>query len=552
MEKVQYITRWRLEKKDPKAAVSEPKKPIVFYIGREVPAKYRPWIKKGIEAWQPAFEKAGFKNAILGKEPPTPQEDPDWDAEDARYSSIRWLPSTIENAYGPHVHDPRTGEILEADIRMYHNVIKLARDWYFVQASPSDPKAQTLPLPDDLMGEMVAYVTSHEVGHSLGFRHNMKASSAYTVEQLRDKEFTRKYGVEASIMDYGRFNYVAQPGDGARLIPIVGPYDEFAVEWGYREFPDAKTYEQEKKELEKITARQLEDPKLRFGDPNPREDPSQQTEDLGSDPIRATELGLKNIDRVAGYLVKATSKAGENYDLLREIHEQLIAQRNRELGHVANLVGGFVRTNFWYPEGKKVFTPVPADQQKKAVAFLIEHGFRTPPSADRPGHPRPARVARQRRPDPLGPADAAAEPRQQDPARPDERAVSPDAQESYSPADLVKDLHAGILTELKAIPIEIDLYRRNLQAPMWTCWPASSTTRARTATCPPWPAPSWKGCRRRSRGSSIALRIKTPARSSGAPGGHQDPRRPRARPDPLGARAAAIAHRAAGPPRRRG
>ena len=164
------------------------------------------------------------------------------------------------------------------------------------------------------------------------------------------------------------------------MIPIVGPYDEFAVEWGYREFPDAKTYEQEKKELEKLTARQIEDPKLRFGDPNPREDPSQQTEDLGSDPIRATELGLKNTDRVAGYLVKATSKAGENYDLLREIHDQLIGQRNRELGHVANLVGGFVRTNFWYPEGKKVFTPVPADQQKKAVAFLIEHGFRTPPS----------------------------------------------------------------------------------------------------------------------------------------------------------------------------
>ena len=219
-----------------------------------MPAKWRPWIKKGVEAWQPAFEKAGFKNAILAKEPPSPREDPDWDAEDARYSSIRWLPSTIENAYGPHVHDPRTGEILESDIRMYHNVLKLVRDWYFVQASPNDPRAQALPLPDDLMGELVAYVTSHEVGHTLGFRHNMKASSAYTVEQLRNPEFTKKYGVEASIMDYGRFNYVAQPGDGARLIPIIGPYDEFAVEWGYREFPDAKTYEQEKKELDKIVA----------------------------------------------------------------------------------------------------------------------------------------------------------------------------------------------------------------------------------------------------------------------------------------------------------
>jgi hypothetical protein len=463
VEKVQYITRWRLEKKDPKAAVSEPKKPIVFYVGREVPAKFRPWIRKGIEAWQPAFEKAGFKNAILAKEPPSPQEDPDWDAEDARYSSIRWLPSTIENAYGPHVHDPRTGEILEADIRVYHNILKLVRDWYFVQASPSDSKSQSLPLSDDLMGELLAYVTSHEVGHSLGFRHNMKASSSYTVEQLRDKEFTRKYGVEASIMDYGRFNYVAQPGDGARLIPIIGPYDEFAVEWGYREFPDAPSYEQEKKELEKITARQLEDVKLRFGDPNPFEDPSQQTEDLGSDPIGATELGLKNIDRVAGYLVKATAKPGENYELLGEMYEQLLGQRRRELGHVASLVGGFVRNNLWYPEGKRVFTPVPADQQKKAVAFLIEHGLRMPPSLLAPdildrleSHGSAQRILSVQQSLLRSLINKTRLDRMSELA-----ARAPG--NAYTPADLVIDLHAGLWSELKATPIEIDLYRRNLQ-----------------------------------------------------------------------------------------
>ncbi len=464
VERVRYITRWRLEKKDPRAAVSEPKKPIVFYIGREIPAKYRPWIKKGIEAWQPAFEKAGFKNAILAKEPPTPQEDPDWDAEDARYSSIRWLPSTIENAYGPHIHDPRTGEILEADIRMYHNILKLVRDWYFVQASPNDPRSQTLPLSDDLIGELLAYVTSHEVGHSLGFRHNMKASSAYTVEQLRDKEFTRKYGVEASIMDYGRFNYIAQPGDGARLIPIIGPYDEFATEWGYREFPDAKTYEQEKKELEKITARQLEDPKLRFGDPNPREDPSQQTEDLGSDPIRATELGLRNIDRVAGYLVKATSKPGENYELLLEMYDQLLGQRNRELGHVANVVGGFVKNNLWYPEGTKVFEPVAAEQQRKAVQFLIEHGLRTPASLIAPdildrleSHGSAERILSAQQSLLRSLINKTRLDRMSELAT----RVPKDA---YTPADLIKDLHAGIWSELKpGKPIEIDLYRRNLQ-----------------------------------------------------------------------------------------
>ena len=327
MEEVRYITRWRLEKKDPNAEVSEPKKPIVFYIGREVPAKWREWVKKGIEAWQPAFEAAGFKNAIVAKDPPTPLEDPDWDAEDARYSSIRWLPATIENAMGPHVHDPRTGEILESDILVYHNVLKLIRDWYFVQASPNDTRAQKLPLPDELVGECLAYVVSHEVGHTLGFPHNMKASSSYTVEQLRDPEFTKKNGTEASIMDYGRFNYVAQPGDGARLIPLIGPYDMFAVEWGYKEFKDAKSYEAEKKKLDVIVARQLTNPMLRFGDPSGL-DPSQQTEDLGSDPIAATALGLKNLDRVASYLVKATTEKGDDYDLLRNMYfaAQLSAQ----------------------------------------------------------------------------------------------------------------------------------------------------------------------------------------------------------------------------------
>ena len=289
VKNVRYITRWRLEKKKPKAKLSEPVKPIVWYVSREVPAKWQPYVIQGIEAWQPAFEAAGFKNAIIGKLAPTRQEDPDWDPEDARYTTIRWLPSSVPNAFGPHVNDPRTGEILEADVRMFHNVIKLVRDWYFVQASPSDPRAQKLPMPDDLMGELISFVVAHEVGHSLGFPHNMKASSSYSIEQLRDAEFTKTMGTAPSIMDYARFNYVAQPGDGAALLPQIGAYDHFAVEWGYRQFPGGRGREGRAGADRRAPGRQFD---AAFRKPNPREDPTQQTEDLGADAVEATRLGL--------------------------------------------------------------------------------------------------------------------------------------------------------------------------------------------------------------------------------------------------------------------
>ena len=262
-----YISRWRLEKKDPNAAVSEPVKPIVYWIDAATPAKWVPWMKKGIEDWQVAFEAAGFKNAIIAKVAPSPEQDPDFSPEDVRHSVVRWLPSTVENASGPHISDPRTGEILNADIQFYHNVMNLQRDWYFLQVGPLDPRAQKLPLPDDLMGRLLEFVLAHEVGHTLGFQHNMKASSMYPQEKVRDAEWVKKMGHAPSIMDYSRFNYVAQPEDNIpveNLTPGIGPYDVWATVWGYKPIPSAKTSDDEKPTLNQWAREQDKTPWFRF------------------------------------------------------------------------------------------------------------------------------------------------------------------------------------------------------------------------------------------------------------------------------------------------
>src|ERR1043166_4463653 len=295
-----YITRWRLEKKDPNAEISEPIKPIVYYVDPATPTKWVKWIKKGIEDWQPAFEAAGFKNAIIAKEAPSKSEDPYWDPEDARYSVIRYLPSTIENASGPHVSDPRTGEIIESDIQYYHNVMNLQRDWYFLQVGPLDARARHLPLPDDLMGRLVEYVVAHEVGHTLGFQHNMKASSEYLAEKVRDLQWLKTMSHTPTLMDYSRFNYVAQPEDNIppeNLIPQIGPYDKWATMWGYKPIPGAKTPDDEKKTLDEWAREQDAKPYLRFSTADARgSDPGENTEAVGdADAVVATGYGIKNL-----------------------------------------------------------------------------------------------------------------------------------------------------------------------------------------------------------------------------------------------------------------
>lgn len=457
---VRYITRWRLEKKDPDAEISDPVQPIVFYVGRETPEKWQPYVKKGIEAWLPAFEAAGFSNAIEGRYAPDPLDDPDWDAEDSRISTVRWLPSTTPNAFGPHVHDPRSGEIIEADVRMYHNVMKLVRDWYFVQASASDERAQKLPMPDELMGELIAFVVAHEVGHSIGLPHNMKSSSAYSIEQLRDPEWTKKHGTAPSIMDYARFNYVAQPEDGAGLLPQVGPYDYFSIEWGYRQFAEDAD---EKAELEKILKRQVDDPMLRFGHGGPGEDPTRQTEDLGDDPVEATRLGLKNIERIAGFLVDATVREGEDYSLLQNMHGALLGQWSRMMGHVVSVIGGVEEINLYHGDADRRYFPIDAERQREAMAFLNEHAFTTP------------RLFLD--PDVLGRLEASgvtsrvhgAQSRLLAQVMSEQRLrrMAELAQESegemYSPIDMLEDLRAGLWSELERPRVSIELNRRSLQ-----------------------------------------------------------------------------------------
>ena len=465
-----YITRYRLEKKDPTAELSEPVKPIVYWIDPATPTKWVPYLKRGVESWQPAFEAAGFKNAIIAKEAPSPEQDPDWSPEDARYSVIRWLPSTIENASGPHIHDPRTGEILEADIQFYHNVMNLNRDWYFVQVGPLDPRAKTLPLPDDLMGRLIEYVAAHEVGHTLGFQHNMKASSMYPESKLRDPQWLKTMGHTPTLMDYSRFNYMVQPEDKvdvADLVPKIGPYDKWATMWGYKPIASARSAEDEKKTLNEWARQQDDKPYLRFSTAGSRgADPGELTEAVGDeDAIASTTLGMKNLERVAAMLLPATStKPGEPYDDLDELYGRLLGQWALELNHVAAIVGGFSSQQKHVGQQGVRFTPISREKQAGAVRFLNAQAFQVPAWALDPDILR--------RIEPVGVLDRIKTGQQRvlssllssaRLARLVEQETM-DGAAAYRPVDFLADVRKGIWSEVYGTsPVKVDAYRRNLQ-----------------------------------------------------------------------------------------
>ena len=466
---VRYLDRWRLEVKDEdlekfkRGELVEPKKQIIYYVDRATPKEWVSFIKQGIEDWQVAFEAAGFKNAIIAKDPPSIEEDPEWSPEDVRYSVVRYLASPIPNANGPHVSDPRTGEILESDINWYHNVMTLLRNWFFVQTAAINEDARGVKFKNEVMGRLIRFVSSHEVGHTLGLPHNMGSSVAYPVDSLRSASFTKKYGTAPSIMDYARFNYIAQPGDeGVALMPEIGFYDKYSINWGYRPIFD-KTAENEKPVLDSWILKHAGDPLYRFGQQQ-REviDPSSQTEDLGDDAVKASMYGIANLKRIVPNLATWIAEDGKNYDDLGTLYEQVLGQYNRYMGHVSNNIGGVYEIYKTFGQEGAVYTPVAKARQKNSLDFVQKQLFETPEwlldqdifnKIEASGSIERLRAIQMRTLDNilnLGKMSRMIE---------NETINGKDA---YALADMMKDLRTGIWSELSR-GTKIDTYRRNLQ-----------------------------------------------------------------------------------------
>jgi Met-zincin/Domain of unknown function (DUF5117)/Domain of unknown function (DUF5118) len=468
VETKSIVRRWRLEltpgdvEKYKKGELAEPVKPIVIYIDPTTPKKWVPYLIMGVNDWQKAFEKAGFKNAIMAKE--APANDPEWSLEDARHSAIVYKPSNVENASGPSVVDPRSGEIIETHINWYHNVMSLLYKWYFVQCAPNDARARKPKFDDELMGQLVRFVSSHEVGHTLGLRHNFGSSSTVPVEKLRDKKWVEAHGHTPSIMDYARFNYVAQPEDNISetgLFPRIGDYDNWAIQWGYSYIDEAKNADEEKAILNKLIIEKLKDKRLWFGTESDPADPRNQSEDLGDNAMKAGAYGIKNLQRILPNLIEWTKAPNDGYDKVADMYSNVLGQFNRYIGHVTKNIGGMLNTPKTIEQTGAVYEYASKATQKEAMAFLQKQLFKTPVwLIDKKLYSLTAS------------ATAANVASIQDAAL--ARLISAntinkllqsetfDAGAAYTASEMLNDLKKGIWSELPAHNA-IDIHRRNLQ-----------------------------------------------------------------------------------------
>ena len=471
VKSINIAKRWKLEPKDEdmekykRGELVEPKKQIVYYIDPATPRKWIPYLIQGINDWQAAFEKAGFKNAIVGKTAPTKQEDSTWSLEDARNSAIVYKPSDIANASGPSIADPRSGEIMETHINWYHNVMELLRSWYMIQAAPNDPRARQMLFPDELMGQLIRFISSHEVGHTLGLRHNFGSSSSVPVENLRNKVWVEANGHTPSIMDYARFNYIAQPEDNISpvgLFPRIGDYDKWAIEWGYKLFPEYKSPEDEKGHLNEWIIEKLKNHRLWFGDGESNlDDPRSQKEDLSDDAVKASMYGIKNLQRIVPQLMQWSKEENEDFQNLKDIYDQISGQFSRYMGHVSRNISGIYKTPRVVEDTDPVYEYEPKAKQIEAIAFLNQQLFNTPAWLinneifSRTGG-NPLSIIGNIQDETLNRLFSA------NTLSKLIQAETATGNNAYKITDLFSDLKKGIWAELSAKK-QIDVYRRNLQ-----------------------------------------------------------------------------------------